>query len=69
MNTEDYLSRVKSLRSERAELKREQTILSCEPKQANDMGFVDARYARAVRMQAIDREIDVLKRANIVRVQ
>lgn len=65
MNDDTYLSALKALRSEKEALKKEQAFLSCEPKTANDMGYVDAKYARAVRIQRIDREIDALKRANI----
>jgi hypothetical protein len=68
----DFISRLRSLRKEKENLERELSVLvvqSSDQASYHDRGLVDARYARALRIQKIDREIMGLKRENIVRIQ
>lgn len=63
-----YFDKLNALRSEKKHLVKElTTTIISEPRTA-DRGMIDAKYARAVRIQALDREIDNVKRKFIKEV-
>lgn len=63
-----YFDKLNSLRSEKKHLVKELTTTIISEPRVADRGMIDAKYARAVRIQAIDKEILAVKRQFIKEV-
>lgn len=60
MSVNAFVDALRSLRKEKAHLNKELSVPG-EPSY-HEGGYIDAKYARALRIQQIDREIDLRKR-------
>lgn len=63
-----YFDKLNALRSEKKHLVKELTTTVISEPGFADRGMIDAKYARALRIQSIDREIDKIKRTFIKEV-